>query len=66
MKVYIVNWFSAEKYSDHGGPLKAFSSKEKAQEFVDSHQNGPYDVDIDNWNEGYFVSSIIDELEIEE
>ena len=65
MKIYIVEWFAAEQYCDYSGPLKAFVTREQAQEFIDSHQDGPYDADPEEYEEGWLVSPIIKEIELE-
>ena len=65
MKVYIVRWFTAEAYESYSGVHKVFASHNDAHNFVMNHKDGPYEVDPDDFNEGYFISDRIEEYEVE-
>lgn len=50
-KIYIVSAFSMEPYSDYGGgPTKAFSTKEAAEKYLETH-DGVYDEGYFKWDE---------------
>lgn len=66
MKVFIVNWFSAEEYTNESGVEKIFYNKEKAKAFVDKHQHVVLDEDLENYNYGRMISNRIQEIEISE
>ena len=65
MKVYIVNWFSAEEYANESGVEKIFYNKEKAENFVKEHKGVVLDEDLENYNYGRMISSRIQEIEVE-
>ena len=65
MKVYIVNWFSAEEYSPQGGVEKVFDTKEKAEAFVKEHKSLVLDEDLENYEYGRMISGYIEEKEVE-
>ena len=60
MKVYIIEWNTAEQYEDWSGPHMAFSTEQKAQAYIDSHQ-GEYD----DCGDGYFIGQCITELTVQ-
>lgn len=62
MKVYIVNWFDAEQYSDCSGVHSVYSSRDAAQGFIDEKGIGPH-FEIGSHN-GYFLSDDIEEYEV--
>ena len=65
MKVFIVNWFSAEEYTNESGVEKVFYNKEKAENFVKEHKGVVLDEDLENYNYGRMISSRIQEIEVE-
>ena len=65
MKVFIVNWFSAEEYVNESGVEKIFYNKEKAENFVKEHKGVVLDEDLENYNYGRMISSRIQEIEVE-
>lgn len=65
MKVYIVEWFSAEPYSDCSGVEKVFFNKEDAQKFIDDNCGQVLRGDPDDNDDGVMISSIIYEFTVE-
>jgi len=64
MKVYIVEVLDDSWGDNCTSPHKAFSSEQKAQDYIDSHQDTYIDCATDD-ECGYYISTIITELVIE-
>lgn len=62
MKVYIVNWFDAERYSDCSGVHSVHSSRDAAQNLIDEKGIGPHSSSV--FNDEYFLSYDIEEYEV--
>jgi len=65
MKVFIVNWFSAEEYVNESGVEKIFYNKEKAENFVKEYKGVVLDEDLEKYEHGRMISSYIEEREVE-
>ena len=64
MKVWVVTWFSAEQYTDYTGVDSVWSSLEAATKYVEDN-SCVLGADPDNYDEGYFLSEIITEHEVQ-
>lgn len=64
MKVYYIEAFSAEEYTDYTWVDSIWSTKEKAEAYIKSMGKGPHGVDNSNYDYGYFLRQDCVEMEV--
>jgi len=65
MKVYYVEAFSAEEYTDHTWVDSVYSTREKAEAYIEGMGKGPHGVDVPNYDYGYFLRQDCVEVEVQ-
>jgi len=65
MKVYYVEDFSAEEYTDYTWVHSVYSTKEKAEAFIRGVGLGVQDEDLPKHEYGYFVRQDCVEMEVQ-
>lgn len=66
MRVYIVWQFDATPYESYNdGVHNIFSTKQAAQEYLETQGLGPHNEDTEYYDGGYYLSSRIQEWEVQ-
>ena len=55
MKVWVVEWFSAEAYSDYSGVDSVHSSLEAAEKYIESLGEQPVVCNPEDYDEGFYL-----------
>lgn len=66
MRVYVTTAFTAEPYESNSWVAKVFSSLTAAEIYVSEHSHKIQGEEPENLNYGYYISSHIEEIEVQD